>query len=384
MLCVCAIVPFANDIFLSGMPQIQHDFNVANAGTMLSAYLLGLALSQLFYGPLFDYFGRKPMLFVGLLIFIVGTLVVIFAPTYDDILIGRFIQAIGSCSAAVASVAIVRDSFSQAEVTKYIAIVFGIIAVCPVISPVVGSYLQHLYGWQGSFAFLLGLGFFFVFVTLVLFKESMIEKNKHALKPSHMFGNYWMFLKCRPYLCYTLISCCSYATLFGYIAALPEFIITKLGFGVRAFGWLFLFNTVFVLIANFIAPVMSKRIGLPRVAMIGVSLLLLGTLVLLLIGYLVPLSLVSLLIPTMITFLGIGFIRPTAAAGAMHIFPSKVAGSASALFMFFCFIGGMITTGFTARLAATSLMDFAWLLFVLAFIAFAFGLGVQAARHQFS
>lgn len=369
MLTVCMLVPFGMDVFLAGLPQIQQVFSVGNVGTMLSAYLLGLALGQLFYGPLYDYFGRKPVLLVGLLIYLIGVVIVLLSPTYKLLLIGRFIQAIGACSAAVAAMAIVRDSFPHKEVAKYIAVVFGIIAVCPVLSPVIGSYLQAHFGWKGSFVLLLVFSVFYLGVTLFLFKESMLEKNKHALHVKKMVGNYVRFMRHREYFCFTMISCFSYAALFSYVSVASLVYIKLLGFGVEAFGWLFLSNTVVILIMNFAAPTLSGKFGLKTVLLLGVALLVLGVALLVVLINTLGFSLLTFMIGILVMLGGVGMIRPTAAAGAMHIFPKKVAGSASALFLFFSFIGGMVCTSVSGYLISLSVNDFLNLLAVLSVFA---------------
>lgn len=336
MLTVSILIPFGNDVFLASMPQIQHVFSVTNVGTLFSAYLLGLAFGQLAYGPLFDYFGRKPVLLVGLCIYLLGNIIIVTSVNFNIMLLGRFIIAIGACSAAVACMAIVRDSFTGHDIAKYIAVVMGIIAVCPTISPIVGSFIQIHYGWKGAFCLLIIFAIFCLCITFFLFKESMLEKNKQALHINKMLHTYVSFLKHQRYMAFTIISCCSYAVMFAYISV-ASFIL---------------------LIMNFITPKISKVTFLEFTTTCGVLFIALGVVLLALLTAIFGFNVVVLIIGVSIMLGGGGMIRPSAAAGAMRIFPANIAGSASALFLFFSFLGGVISTVVSSVLLAKSIYAF--------------------------
>ncbi len=116
ILSVCVIVPLSNDIFISGMPAMKQYFAVGdNISWVLSFSLLGLAAAQLFYGPFSDRFGRKPVLLFGLLLYTFASAQVMSTDSFSWLLLGRFIQAMGACSAITSALAIARDRCEQKE-----------------------------------------------------------------------------------------------------------------------------------------------------------------------------------------------------------------------------------------------------------------------------
>lgn len=376
ILTVCIITPFSNDIFIPSFPAIAKALGNPNVQLIMSVFLGGLALSQIFYGPLLDRFGRKPVLLGGLILFVISSFFVAFANSFSVLLTGRFFQAIGVCSTIVAALAIVRDSFPKEYTIKVIAILFGIIGVCPAISPIIGSYLEVHFGWRASFIFLLALGIFYLALVTFCFRESMLEKNKEALTRKHMFGNFGKMLKHRQFLSYITTSLLSYSILFGYIAAMPFLLINKLNLSIIAFGWIFALNALAIVIMAFLAPKMTNKIGLPKTLLIGAVIITIGASILLLIN-LNGSSVWKIVAPMIVATLGVGTIRPTASAGAMNIFPPNIAGSAAALFSFFSFAGGAIFTVIAGKLAMYSTIEFASAILILGVLAIVTALRCQ-------
>src|SRR5687768_7489619 len=108
-----ALGPFSIDMYLPGFPAIAKDLNtdVPSVGLSLSSYFIGISLGQLLYGPLLDCYGRKMPLYLGLLLYISASLACAWSTSIESLIVLRFVQAVGSCAAAVASVAMVRDLF---------------------------------------------------------------------------------------------------------------------------------------------------------------------------------------------------------------------------------------------------------------------------------
>lgn len=341
---VAIITPFANDTYIASLPSIGIIFHTNKAQLIVSTFLAGLAISQLFYGPLLDRFGRKPVVLVGLIIYTIATIVILHATNINTILVARFFEAVGACSTITTALAIIRDSFPREKTLFYVALVMGMIAVCPTVAPILGSYFQQHFGWRGTFYFLLVLGVFFLIFISGMFKDSMQQKNLNAVNMQHLIANYKKTLRHTQFLGFILTSCLSYSTLFAYIAFAPYLMMNLLHIPIEQFGWYFSLSGLGIITMNFVAPKLGKKIGLPKVLRIGALFITLGSLVLLGFDETNHLTIATLIISMMLVSCGIGFIRPTASAGAMNIFPPQIAGSAAAMFGFFSFIGGSISS----------------------------------------
>ncbi|SMD00591.1 Bcr/CflA family efflux MFS transporter [Pedobacter nyackensis] len=157
-----ALGPFSIDMYLPGFPAIAADLrtNTSMVALSLSSFFIGISAGQLLYGPLLDRFGRKKPLYIGLLVYILASAGCAFATSIDALIILRFIQALGSCAATVAAVAMVRDLFPVKENAKVFALLMLVLGVSPMIAPTLGGYVTVALGWHSIFLILLGLGAF--------------------------------------------------------------------------------------------------------------------------------------------------------------------------------------------------------------------------------
>nr|WP_159084644.1 MFS transporter [Dongshaea marina] len=139
VLSVCLVTPLSNDLFLPSLPSMAEYFKTPHIQWVMSVFLIGLAVPQLLYGPLFDRFGRKPVLMGGLLIFTLASIAVATSTHFYGLLTARFFQAIGACCSVAGSMAIARDLFDKKHLVKVIAMIMLLIGVCPVLSPLLGA-----------------------------------------------------------------------------------------------------------------------------------------------------------------------------------------------------------------------------------------------------
>ncbi len=310
----------------------------------MTVFMVGLGASQLFYGPLSDRFGRKPVLLFGLLIFMVASVVIVFADSFAMLLWGRFFQAVGTCSTIVSAMAIARDIYPADKIVKIISMIMAIIGFCAVIAPFWGSFLQSLLGWQGPFIFLLVLGIGYFVIITFMFKESQKSRNYHALKPVQLYGNYRLLLRVNAYCAYIITSACSYGALFAYAAASSIIIVGQFHYSVIAYGALFSINSVAIVLMSILAPKLNKYLSIDRLVLIGALLLSTGSAITLIVNLVLNASIWSLVLPMWVATLGVAMIRPTASSGAMSTAPVEISGSAAALFNFMSFIGGALST----------------------------------------
>src|SRR5580692_2872800 len=138
------ISPFAIDMYLPAFPEMASALHTSTARISLSlaSYFAGLAVGQLFYGPLLDRFGRKLPLYAGLVLFMVACVLCLESHTVKWLIAMRVVQALGGCAAQVAAMAMVRDFFHVDETAKIISLLILILSVSPLLAPTVGGYVS--------------------------------------------------------------------------------------------------------------------------------------------------------------------------------------------------------------------------------------------------
>jgi len=157
------------DLFVPSFPQLQSHFNLSPfwVEALLSVNFIGYCLSLFFIGGLADRYGRKPIILLGLMIFILGSALGLYPSSYYFLILGRFLQGVGIAAPAILSFLIIADSYPLKEQQFLMAILNGSINIAVAISPVIGSYLTLFFHWQGNFVALLLLGLITLFMTIL-------------------------------------------------------------------------------------------------------------------------------------------------------------------------------------------------------------------------
>ena len=145
-------------ILLPALPVIQDTFIVSNeiAQLTLSLSMLAIALGTLYYGPLSDKYGRKPVMLIGLCITFAGSLACLFADSIEFLILGRFVQAFGGAVGLVLARAMVRDVYEANDAARVIATLVMVMVVIPMLSPALGGELMARFGWQFVFSIVAG------------------------------------------------------------------------------------------------------------------------------------------------------------------------------------------------------------------------------------
>lgn len=151
-----AFGPLAVDLYLPAFPAMAASFatDTEHVQLSLSVYFLGLAIGQVFYGPVADRFGRRKPLLFGIGLFTLASLACALAPTLEWLLAARFAQALGGCAGMVVNRAVVRDLCSPIESARVFSKLMLVMGVAPILAPLVGGWLMLLGGWQSIFGFL--------------------------------------------------------------------------------------------------------------------------------------------------------------------------------------------------------------------------------------
>ena len=329
-----AVGPLSTDMYLPSLPSIERDFGATTGETQLtlSAFLIGMACSQLVYGPLADRFGRKPVLLAGFALYIVASLGAALAADIDQLILLRLAQAMGGGASVVLARAVVRDLYSNEDAAQMLARMSAAMGVALALAPMLGGVLQGTLGWHSIFIFLGATGALLALVTLVGLEETLPPAYRQSVKPFSILSHYRKLLGHPVYLRYLIIACLGMAGMFSYISG-ASFVLQKIyGFTPMGFGASFALIVGGYVGGTLLAGRLSKEVGLERTLRLGAAAA--GTGGSLAIAAMAIDETGYLLVGAMMVYgVSVGLTLPQAIAGALTPFP-EIAGTASALFGF--------------------------------------------------
>lgn len=332
------------NIILPSLPAIAEYYQVSYTYVQLliSAYLAATAVMQLILGPLSDRYGRRPVMLVSIVIFLAATLLCIFAPNFETLLIGRIIQTI-IVSGLALSRAVVRDMVSTNEAASMFGYITMGMAMVPMIGPIIGGFLVEIYGWQSSFVVTLVFGLF-VFVLVIL---DMGETNSNPSESfAAQFRAYPELIRSRRFWGYALSAAFTSGTFFTFLGGAPYVSVNILGLSPSGLGAYFALTAVGYVLGNFLSGRYATRVGINTMMLAGnfvVAAGVLGSITAFSLGSTHPLAFFGFML-----FLGVGngLTMPSANAGVVSVRP-HLAGSASGL-------GGALMIGGGAGLSVLS------------------------------
>lgn len=256
-----ALGPFSIDMYLPGFSDIAKDLNttVAKVSMSLSSYFVGISAGQLLYGPLLDRFGRKKPLFIGLLVYILASLGCIYVTDIDSFIFLRFVQAIGSCAATVASVAMVRDLFPVKDIPKVFSLLMLVVGLSPMLAPTVGGYVTEDFGWHTVFLILMFMGIFILAASQIGLPNTYKPDPSISLKPKPIITNFLKVLKEPQFYTYAFTGAIAFSGLFSYVAASPIIFMDIYHVDAKTYGWIFAFMSVSFIGSSQLNSILLKR-----------------------------------------------------------------------------------------------------------------------------
>jgi MFS transporter, DHA1 family, multidrug resistance protein len=341
------VSPFSIDMYLPAFPELAAEFGVPSTtiALTLSSYFIGLALGQVFYGPLLDRFGRKRPLTAGLSLYVVASFACTMVPDVNGLIALRFVQGFGGCVAQVASTAMVRDFFPAKDCAKYLSLLFLFIAASPLLAPTVGSLVITLFGWKAAFLALAGIVAAILGLVYFLLPEGHTPDPEISLLPGPILAEYLTIIRHPRFATYGMAGAFSFAGLFTYVAGSP--IIFMDGFGVSPQTYSLIFA---MLAGGFIGCSQLNVLLLRRFSSEALFFCFVVLQVVTGLIFLIGTAADCYGLPGTVTLLFvvlgcIGLTNPNASALALSPF-TKNAGSASALLGFFQLgVGALISTG---------------------------------------
>lgn len=333
LIALAAVAPMTIDMFLPSLPAMTAEFETSESVMQLGVtlFLVTFAGSQLVYGPLSDRIGRRPVMFFGLSLFILGSLVALFAPSAEVLIGGRILQGLGGGVGPTLANAMVLDLFGREGAAKFIGYMAIALPLAPALSPVVGGFLEEAWGWRSVFVTLTAIG-----VVLLVAYSSMLGETRPPDMAARrgLLADYRTLFGNSTYVGYAIVMGAMFGAHLMFISMSSFVLQDELGLSPRIYGLSFGFVAMGIMGGATTAQRLVKRGVTPRqVVVYGAMTSCVGG------GMMVLLALaglehaMSVLLPQFVVSIGMGLSRPGATAGALVPFP-HIAGLASAVLGF--------------------------------------------------
>jgi DHA1 family bicyclomycin/chloramphenicol resistance-like MFS transporter len=249
-----AFAPLVTDMYLPALPAISNFFTTSASMVQMtiSTSMLGIALGQLFFGPISDKFGRRRPLFASFVLYLLATIACIFAPNIFILITFRLLQGLGAAGSIVLARSIAADLFSGKDLLKFLALIAAVQGIAPIAAPVAGGALLLFTDWKGIFVTLGLLGLFVMLVCFYL-KESLPQHKRVKVPAIATIKFFVPVLKNRLLMLYIALLSFSMAVMFAYIAASPFIFQEHYGVSPMAYSAIFAINAVALMIGNLLS-----------------------------------------------------------------------------------------------------------------------------------
>lgn len=223
------------DLFVPSFPQLQNHFHLTPflVEALLSINFIGYCLSLFFVGALADRYGRKPIILLGLITFVIGSVLCLWPASYQFLLMGRFLQGVGVAAPAILSFLIIADSYPLKKQQSLMAVLNGLANISAAIAPVIGSYITLYLHWQGNFKALLFLGLITLVMTAIFIPKYKLPKQKQTLS----LRGYIPLFKSRPLLLLMMNIIFMYVPYWIFVGVSPLLYIKDLKVSLAHFGY---------------------------------------------------------------------------------------------------------------------------------------------------
>ncbi len=240
-----AFGPFVTDMYLPTLPSMADIFHttVSQVQMGLATSMLGLAVGQIFFGPLSDKYGRRPVLVASMILFSASTVASIFSPTIEFFNFCRFLQGLGGSGGLVLSRSVATDCCSGRELAKMLAIIGAINGIAPVTAPVIGGLVSEAVGWKGIFWILFGIGVVILAMCMV-FRESLSADVRYKGTVASLIRKFPEIFRLKYYVIYTVMYMFACGVLFSYISSASFIVQNYFGYSELQFALIFGVNAL--------------------------------------------------------------------------------------------------------------------------------------------
>ena len=360
-----AFTSLSTDIYLPAMPVMATELQ-GDVELTITGFLIGFAIAQLIWGPISDHLGRRTPLFIGMVLFVIGSVGCAGSTNINEIVFWRVFQALGACTGPMLARAMIRDLFGRTRAAQMLSTLTIVMAIAPIAGPLIGGQIVRFGSWHLIFWLLAGIGVL-MFFSLLWLPETLPQERRVKASLRGAFHNYRLLLGNRLFMRYTLSLTCYYVAAYAFIAGSPFVYIRYYGVDPQHYGWLFALNIVGVMGMSVVNRRLVQRYALEHLLKYATLIAALAALSLAAAVKFQLGGVIAIVVTVFIYFSMNGIIAATSTAAALDEVPT-IAGSASALIGSLQYGSGIVSSLLLALMSDGTPWTMAWIiaLFTLA------------------
>jgi len=354
-----AITSLSTDIYLPAMPIMARELH-GDAELTITGFLIGFCIAQLIWGPISDHFGRKVPLFIGLVLFVIGSVGCALSSDITQIVFWRVFQALGACTGPMLARAMIRDLFARTRAAQMLSTLMVVMAIAPIAGPLLGGQMIRVTSWHAVFWLLAVIGGVML-ILMCWLPETLPADKRIKASLTGAFSNYLALLKNRHFMRFTLCVAFYYVAAYAFITGSPFVYISYFGIDAQHYGWLFAVNVVGLMAVSMVNRRLVHRYPLESLLKVAVITATFAALIVALSAKLAFGGILMIILPVFVFFSMNGIIAATSTAAAMDTVPN-MAGSASALIGSLQYGSGIISSLLLALLSDGTPWTMAWII----------------------
>lgn len=362
-----AFTSLSTDIYLPSMPIMAAELH-GNVELTITGFLIGFSLAQLIWGPISDRIGRRMPLFIGMVLFVIGSVGCAMALTMPQIVFWRVFQAFGACTGPMLARAMIRDLYARTRAAQMLSTLVIICAIAPVIGPLLGGQIVTITSWRAVFWLLMALGSG-MFIALWWLPETLPGEKRLTTPLSSAFGNYASLLQNRAFMRYTLCVSFFYVAAYAFIAGSPFVYICYFHVDPQHYGWLFGVNIIGVMGLSSINSRLVQHHPLHTLLRVAVLVAALAMVVLAVCVKIQTGGMVIMVMTIFIFFSMNGIVAAASTAAALDNVPSNMAGSASALIGSLQYGSGIVSSLLLSAMSDGTPWTMSWIMMVFTLLS---------------
>lgn len=326
-----AFAPLSIDTYLPSLPEIANSLAASQTQVQMTigVFLLGLCVGMLFYGPLSDRFGRRPILLAGLALYLLASVGCMAASSVEQLIAWRFFQALGGAAASVLARAIVRDLYPLNQAARALSLMHLVTMIATLAAPLAGSALLSLSGWRSIFGALLLFSVLCLLASLRWIPETH-PASRRGRSVGAAFAAYWHIGTQRRALGCMLCMGFSFGGMFAFITASPFVYVEYFGVSPSDYAWLFGMNIAGIIVMTFVNARLVTRLGTLPMLGVGAVLAALSGVALAVVGFTGVAGLAAMATCILVYVSVTGLLGANSVARLLALYPQQ-AGAAAGL-----------------------------------------------------